>query len=135
MHIQTNTDNHIEGRDSLAEHVEHVVETQLARFRDRITRVEVHLGDVNGGKSGSGDKRCMMEVRPAGLPPISVTAHADNLRDAIRGAAAKLQSALGSALGKRADQGRAPGAPAPQSEQAGADEEIDEAPHQAGAGG
>jgi hypothetical protein len=38
----------------------------LRRFASQITRVEVHVADVNAGKQGSADKRCMMEARPAG---------------------------------------------------------------------
>ncbi|MBS7457503.1 HPF/RaiA family ribosome-associated protein [Coralloluteibacterium stylophorae] len=111
MQVQTNTDSNIQGRESIAEHVEQVLESTLARFRDRITRVEVHLSDVNAGKGGDDDKKAVMEVRPAGAAPTVVSATAGNLRDAIKGAAAKLVSALEHSLGKQSNHHRGPPAP------------------------
>ena len=51
MLIQVNTDHNIEGRETLATHVQGVVEDALSRFKDQITRVEVHLSDENSGKN------------------------------------------------------------------------------------
>jgi ribosome-associated translation inhibitor RaiA len=100
MKVQLNTDRNIEGRDALAAHVEEVVESTLGRFGDQITRVEVHLSDENAGKGGTDDKRCVMEVRPEGRPPVTVSDQAGNLHQAIKGAAAKLLAALDSDLGR-----------------------------------
>lgn len=100
MQVQVNTDRNIEGREALARHVEEVIAAALDRFADQVTRVEVHLSDANGGKTGGADKRCVMEVRPEGRPPVAVSDQADNLHQAIRGAADKLQSALDSTFGK-----------------------------------
>lgn len=94
MQIRLNTDNNIEGREKLAAHVEKVVSHALSHFSLRITRVEVHLGDENGEKTSAGDKRCMMEARVEGRPPTAVTHHADNVDQAISGAADKLKRAL-----------------------------------------
>ena len=47
MQIEISTDSNIEGREKLATHVKGVVESALNRFSDQITRVEVHLSDVN----------------------------------------------------------------------------------------
>lgn len=102
MKVQLNTDKHIQGDESLAQHVEQVVGEALARFGDRVARVEVHLSDANGGKGGSNDKRCMMEARLEGLQPAAATADAPNVRAAINGAAKKLQRVLDSSLGKLA---------------------------------
>jgi hypothetical protein len=66
------------------------VEQALHRFASRLQRVEVHLGDTNAGKHGADDKRCMMEARPSGHPPVAVTHQADTLPLAISGAAALL---------------------------------------------
>jgi ribosome-associated translation inhibitor RaiA len=110
MQILVNSDNHIKGTESLTERVDSIVTAAVDRFADRITRVEVHLNDVNGPeKSGDRDKRCMMEARLGGLAPIAVTDEAASLLQAIEGAADKLQRALERALGRRdkAD-GRAP---------------------------
>jgi hypothetical protein len=100
MHVQVNTDNRIPGSEALTRHVEGVVEEALGRFGDRITRVEVHLGDVNGPKRADDDNRCLMEARLAGLKPISATHAAATLRQVIAGAAKKLRRSLNSTLGK-----------------------------------
>ena len=70
MQIQVNTDDKAEGREALLKWVEAEAAEKLARFRDRVTRIEVHLSDSNGAKSGEKDKRCVMEARPTGLPPF-----------------------------------------------------------------
>lgn len=106
MQIQVNTDRHITGRESLADHVKTVVQDQLGRFADHITRVEVHLSDANSHKSSANDKRCLMEARLAGRQPIAVSGTADNLRQAIDGAAQKLRRALDTTLGKLETRGR-----------------------------
>ena len=98
MHIQINTDSNIEGHEELAIHVTGVVERVLSRFSDWITRVEVHLSDENGDKSGQDDKRCMMEVRLEGRQPTAVTHQAASLDDAVDGAADKLKRSLESTL-------------------------------------
>lgn len=103
MQIQVNTNSSVAGGEGLSRRVEGVVENALGRFGDRITRVEVHLNDVNAQKEGDSDNRCMMEARLTGLQPISVTHNADTLDQAIDGAAKKLQRSLDSTLGKLND--------------------------------
>jgi hypothetical protein len=100
MQVQVNTDDHVTGREALVSRVEQDVQTGLSRFNEYVTRVEVHLGDENAGKSGEADKRCMMEARPAGQPPLSVTHHAPSIDEACRGALRKLRSALDSKMGQ-----------------------------------
>lgn len=107
MQVQVNTDNHVEGREQLIEHVEGVVRDAVDRYEDVVVHVEAHLGDVNSGeKSGAADMRCMLEAHVAGLKNIAVTHHADSLHLAIEGAADKLTRALESALGKLRDRQR-----------------------------
>ena len=103
MQIQVHTDSNIEGREKLTEHVKGVVESTLNRFRERVTRVEVHLSDENGHKAGQDDKRCMMEGRIEGHQPMAVTHHAANLDQAINGAADKLERLIESTLGRLHD--------------------------------
>ena len=98
MKIQLNTDGNIEGNERLADHVTGVVEDALGRFADRVTRVEVHLSDENGPKSGPDAKRCMMEARLRGRQPVAVTHEAETLDQAIDVAADKLQRLLDSTL-------------------------------------
>jgi hypothetical protein len=66
----------------------------LKRFTDRLTRVEVHLTDVNSHKFGTTDKRCMVEVRPARHRPLSVTNGARTVKQSVGGALTKMRSAL-----------------------------------------
>jgi ribosome-associated translation inhibitor RaiA len=103
MQIQTNTDNHIDGHLALAAHVESVVRKALRHVQDRISRVEVHLGDESGSRTASDDKRCVMEARIDGRSPLAVTQNADSLHQAIDGAARKLKAALETALGRQSE--------------------------------
>jgi ribosomal subunit interface protein len=107
MQVQVKTDNHVEGREKLIEHVEGVIRDAVDRYEDEVTHVQAHLGDVNSGdKSSADDMRCMFEARVAGLKNIAVTHQAESLHLAIEGAADKLTKALESALGKLQDRER-----------------------------
>jgi ribosome-associated translation inhibitor RaiA len=103
MQIQVNTDNAIERRDELIRDVRAVVEQTLGRFADRLTRVEVHLKDVNSHKGGPDDKHCTVEARPAGMQPIAVTEAASTLVQAVDGAVKKLRTTLDRTFGKLDD--------------------------------
>jgi hypothetical protein len=100
MQVLLNTDHHVGDFDALSTHVSAVVGEALMHHRDHITRVEVHLGDENGAKSGPDDKRCMMEARLDGRPPVAVTHHADTVESAVRGAVRSLAKAIEHALGR-----------------------------------
>jgi ribosome-associated translation inhibitor RaiA len=104
MQIQVHTDHNIEGHQALIDHVSGVVERALNRVSEHITRVEVHLSDVNGDKSGPNDKRCMMEARLEGRQPVAVTHQAATLEQAVDDAADKLTRLIESTLGRRSDQ-------------------------------
>lgn len=109
MQILVNSNLTSDGTEDLTRYVESVVENAVGRFSDQITRAQVHLEDENGPKSGAADKRCMMEARLGGLKPIAVTAYGSTIREAIDGAAEKLQRALGSTLSRlRETPGRTP---------------------------
>ncbi|MBA4141727.1 MAG: HPF/RaiA family ribosome-associated protein [Nitrosospira sp.] len=98
--IQVNTDDNIEGGEELTLHVQAEIEASLARFGDQITRVEVHLSDENSHKGGANDKRCAMEARPAGRPPVAVTHSAATVDLAVNGASEKLERLLERAFGR-----------------------------------
>lgn len=100
MKIQVNTDRNVEGGQELTAMVEAEVNSALANLADRLTRVEVHLGDEDGAKKGVNDKRCTMEARPANMQPVAVTAHDDTLEQATRAAARKMVSLLESTFGR-----------------------------------
>jgi len=98
MQVLVNSD-HLGGED-LTERVQGVVAGRLDRFDERITRVEVHLSDLNSSKLGERDKRCLMEARVGGLKPIAVSHEAATITEAIHVAADKLERALDHLLGK-----------------------------------
>jgi len=100
MQVIVNSDHHITGDESLTDRVQSIVEDSIDRFADRITRVEVFLSDAAGGKHGAKDKKCVMEAHPAGVGPVVASNEAPTVLEAIEGAAAKLQRALGHAIGK-----------------------------------
>ncbi len=100
MQVQVNHDNRVRLAEDTAERLSRTVEDYLSKFADRITRVEMHLSDTNGGKGGL-DKRCMLEARMSNLQPIAVTHHAETVQLAIDGALARLDHAIGHAIGKR----------------------------------
>lgn len=102
MQIQINTDHHIEGHEALVAWATGEVKSALTRHSEHITRVEVHLSDENGHKTGQSDKRCVMEARLEGRQPMAVTQHAESLHQAVTGAADKLARAIESTLGRAA---------------------------------
>jgi ribosome-associated translation inhibitor RaiA len=100
MQVQVNTDSHIEGTLELTQEIDAEVQGVLGRFSEQITRVEVHLSDSNGHKTGEADIRCLMEARPSGLQPIAVTQEAATIEQAVEGAVEKLEKALDRTFGK-----------------------------------
>ncbi|RYF28314.1 MAG: HPF/RaiA family ribosome-associated protein [Comamonadaceae bacterium] len=103
MQVQVNTDDHIQGGESLNQWVQDETASRLARFREHVTRVDVFLSDVDAGKSGAGDKRCVIETRAAGRQPLAVNAEADKIADAFTAAVDKLARALDNDLGRLKD--------------------------------
>jgi ribosome-associated translation inhibitor RaiA len=104
VQVKINTDHNIEGHEEFAAQVRGVVESVLTRFRNRITRVEVHLSEEHSHKSGPDDKRCMLEARLEGRQPVAVTHQAATLDEAVRGAADKMARLIESTLGRLRDQ-------------------------------
>lgn len=100
MQVQINSDRSVEVDAELTKAVQDEVTDAMKRFGDRITRVEVHLSDVNGDRSGSRDKRCLLEARPAGRGPVAVTEQAATLEEAVRSAGRKMQRLLTSEFGR-----------------------------------
>jgi hypothetical protein len=101
MHVQVNTSNGIDNKETLERWATDYLNEHLARFDQDITSIEVQLTDENHGtKGGSVDKRCMMEARVTGRAPIAVNNHAPDQDLAFRGAAEKLSHALEHAFGK-----------------------------------
>lgn len=76
--------------DAITDHVNTKVRGAIHHWEDQITRIEAHLHDDNSKKTGSSDKRCVLEVRLANHQPMVVEDAAADLYDAITGAAKKL---------------------------------------------
>jgi hypothetical protein len=100
MHIQVNTDSSIQGDERIEDLASEIVSSQIGHHADRISRVEVHLADVNAKKGGSDDIRCMVEARPEGLKPLAVTENARDIEAALRGAGRKIRNLLDTEFGK-----------------------------------
>ena len=101
MTVQINTDNNVEGHVRLKAYIAQELETALARFDDKVTRLEVHFGDENGDKSGVNDKRCLIEARPVNMQPVAVTHHADTTEKAFHGALDKIKKVLSTSFEKQ----------------------------------
>lgn len=93
MQVQINFGD-IPSSPALTEHVEQALEKELALAAERITRVEVHLRDDKQKRRGPDDKRCTMEVRLAGKPPLAVETAAGDIYLAVTDCAAKLGRAV-----------------------------------------
>lgn len=100
MIIQFNTDNNITGSEELRVPLIELISTELDRFSQHITRLEVHLSDENGLKEGPNDIRCLLEARIEGRQPIAVTNNADTIEQAVDGALEKLTTSLNTIVGR-----------------------------------
>lgn len=100
MTIQINTDKNLNVHEDFNSSLQDVINRELKRFDELITRIEVHLSDENGNKEASNDKRCMIEARMKGREPVAVSATADNYNQAVTGALHKLKASLDSIVGK-----------------------------------
>ena len=85
------------------------IEGALSHHGEHIMRVEVHLGDENGAKSGPADKRCVLEARLNGRQPLAVTNHGESLHQAVTGAAEKMNRMIETSLGRAARSQGQPG--------------------------
>jgi len=100
MIIQFNTDNRITGDEALADEAEKIVDSRLKRFASRLSRVEIHLADVNGPRGGDNDIKCTLEARPEGGNPVTVTGSGGQTDAAVRDASDKIQALLETHFGK-----------------------------------
>ncbi|MEA3030827.1 MAG: hypothetical protein QOJ53_1295 [Sphingomonadales bacterium] len=100
MFVQISTDNQIKSDAESNARLEERVRAKLRRFEQRLTRVEIHIEDVNGAKGGDADKRVSLEARVNGHESVAVHAEADRVDNAVALAADKAVRALGHTLGK-----------------------------------
>ncbi len=102
MQFQLNTDANIQGDNRLAEIAQNLLTSSLGHLTSRLSRIEVHLADVNAAKGGADDIRCTIEARPEGMQPQTVTHSDANVEAALRGGAKKMRALLDSEFGKLA---------------------------------
>jgi ribosome-associated translation inhibitor RaiA len=106
MQIQISSDKNISMHKKLSNLIDSDLHRILNRFKNDITRVEVHLSDENGDKSGAQDKRCRLEVRPKRHQSLAVTNDSFDIPTAVTGAASKMQRLLVSTFGRIEDRNR-----------------------------
>lgn len=106
MQIQIDTDHNIDGHEALSEHIREVVTHAMAHEATHITRIEVHLSDENGPKTGPKAIRCAMEARLEHHQPLNVTFDAESVHQAIAGAADKLARLVEQTVGRLRDERR-----------------------------
>lgn len=103
MEILINSDNLTPVGSEQVEAAKSRIEERLDRFRPRLTRIELHLRDLDGPNiSKEGSLEAKLEARPAGMAPLAVSFRAAKPTDALNGALGKLFAALDSAFGKTA---------------------------------
>jgi len=104
MQVQVHADDSIQGGDSLAQWATDEINTKLARLKEYVVRVEVFLTGVDALKATGGPgKKCVLETRANGRPPIAVNAEAEKVKDAFNAALEKLRRAVESDLDKVRD--------------------------------
>ncbi len=108
MQVQFNSDSSVMGTENVADRIEAKVRDKLARFEERLTRLEIHLHDENAHKHGHDDKACTIEARPRGGRAIGVTENASTVDDAARKAANTLAQRLERFFGKESRHGHDP---------------------------
>lgn len=100
MIIQFNADRHLTVHEGFNDKLTDRLKKELNRFIEHITRLEVHLSDVNAEKKTANDKKCLIEARVKGKQPVAVTAFGDTHELAVYGAAEKLKNSLDSIFGR-----------------------------------
>ncbi len=100
VQFQFNSDNRTDGAEPVARRIEEITRARLSRIEGRLTRIEVHVGDVNGPRGGD-DKRCVVEVRANGMAPIAAAEQGASVEGAVAAAADKVLAAFDRQIGKR----------------------------------
>ena len=101
MKIQVNSDKAINVDASLMRFVKEKSTSALERFAKGLTRVEIHLSDIDNKKTGPADKRCLIEARPAGDRPLAASALAKTTEEAVDAALRKMKRSLTTFFGKK----------------------------------
>ena len=101
MEIQFNSDNAVDGSDHLATQVNERIRERLdARFGSRLTRIEVHVRDIDGTSNGPEGIEATIEARPSNGSPIAVSARNSGPMEAVNSALGTLVTRLDAVFGK-----------------------------------
>lgn len=103
MQVQVNANHTIHTGESFERWASTELNASLSRFKDDITRIEVHMSDENSDKVSVNQKRCTMEARLAHHEPLAVNHDAPSQDLAFRGASDKLKHLLERTLDKLRD--------------------------------
>jgi hypothetical protein len=101
MKIQVNSDKTIDVDADLTRFVKEKSTSALDRFAKELTRVEIHLSDIDNKKTGPADKRCLIEVRPVGDRPLVASAIAKTTDAGVDAALGKMKRLLTTYFGKK----------------------------------
>lgn len=94
MIIQLNADKNLTIHAEYESQINEKINNELDRFTDYISRIEVHLSDENGSKSGQDDKKCVLEARIEGRQALVASSFGQTYDLAIAGALSKLKHSL-----------------------------------------
>ncbi|CCQ16961.1 putative uncharacterized protein [Rhodococcus sp. AW25M09] len=103
MDIHIRTDNNVDITAQLRERIEGDVVNTLDRFSDHLTRLDVSFRNESAGRETADDIRCMVEARPAGQEPVTVTASTGRIATAFSEALNKLDTLLTHKFGRLDD--------------------------------
>ena len=94
---------HIGWNEELRHHVERSIEFAVDRHKDRIDRISVYLGDLNGPRGGI-DKLCQITAAIRGARPVFILEKGDEFHAVVNRAAKR----LGYRVGRRTQRQRMP---------------------------
>lgn len=100
MNIQLNADKNLTIHEPYEMQIKAQLTKDLDRYSNHLSRVEIHLSDENGSKAGLNDKKCLIEARLDGKPPLVASDLGNTYDLALKGATEKIKSALNTAVSK-----------------------------------
>ncbi|MBC7740568.1 MAG: HPF/RaiA family ribosome-associated protein [Bdellovibrionaceae bacterium] len=100
MMIQVHTGQGINGTQDLHDRLIGMLEADLGHFAEHLTRVDIHLHDLNSSKRGGIEKRCQIEAHVARMGAVSVHSDDETVSQAFEGAAEKLKHLLDHKIGE-----------------------------------
>lgn len=101
MDFQFNTGNKIGGDARMQAHFETRIRERLARFEPRLSRIEVHVRDIDGTRrSGPEGVEVVIEARPKSGSPLATTERGATPEEAFGSAVKTLVARLDATFGK-----------------------------------